>query len=46
MNIYTKFTWNQILILYVLIGTIVCNILPIPELAKGAIAINRNKSNK
>jgi len=33
-----KFTWNQILILYVLIGTIVCNILPIPELAKGAIA--------
>ncbi|PKP59951.1 MAG: hypothetical protein CVT88_04280 [Candidatus Altiarchaeales archaeon HGW-Altiarchaeales-1] len=39
MNIYNKFTWNQILILYVLIGTIVCNILPIPELAKGAIAI-------
>jgi len=33
-----KFTWNQILILYILIGAIVCNILPIPELAKGAIA--------
>lgn len=33
-----KFTWNQILILYVLIGAIVCNFLPIPELVKGVIA--------
>ena len=33
-----KFTWNQILILYVLMGTISCNFLPIPELVKGVIA--------
>lgn len=34
-----KFICNQILILYVLIGTIVCNILPIPEILKGFLSM-------
>jgi len=33
-----QFTWNQILIIYLILGTALCTFLPLPELVKGAIA--------
>lgn len=34
-----KFTWNQILILYLVIVITLCNVLPIPEVVRGIMAI-------